>query len=211
MRGICIDDTNSANLKKGEIYYLFPHGELAYYASRFDSEKSHFGAFQKNRFQIIDEKSQFKKGDCLKAYLWKEDKFLAKGHYYLKIASNDGEYAYVYDDPRFKVCLGGRFIKNFKDFEKHDPDMLPQEKITPEAEKCYKAYFWKKGKDIQPGTYYVKVCQFGWHVDVYSDKRMKNFIGSQRIGYFENFEEYDSANIIDYPQQYEQLSIFDLM
>lgn len=52
MKGICIDDSNSINLKKGKTYYLFPHGDHAYYVSRFPNPNSHFGAFSKNRFEI---------------------------------------------------------------------------------------------------------------------------------------------------------------
>lgn len=39
---------------KGELYYLFPHGGHAYCASRFPRPESHFGAYQKNHFELVD-------------------------------------------------------------------------------------------------------------------------------------------------------------
>lgn len=51
--GRCVDPGPSSNLKKGEVYYLFPHGGLAYYASRFPRAESHFGAYQRSRFELV--------------------------------------------------------------------------------------------------------------------------------------------------------------
>ncbi|KOY81310.1 hypothetical protein I6G82_02530 [Lysinibacillus macroides] len=51
--GRCVDPGPSTNLKKGEVYYLFPHGVLAYYASRFPRAESHFGVYQRSRFELV--------------------------------------------------------------------------------------------------------------------------------------------------------------
>ena len=54
LQGKCIDNGGSMNLTKGEVYYLFPHGGHAYCASRFPRPGSHFGAYQKNHFELVD-------------------------------------------------------------------------------------------------------------------------------------------------------------
>ena len=54
LQGKCVDTGGSTNLTKGEVYYLFPHGGQAYYASRFPRDGSHFGAYQKNHFELVD-------------------------------------------------------------------------------------------------------------------------------------------------------------
>lgn len=54
MQGICIETTVSTNLKKGEVYYLFPHGSIAFHASRFPKPGSHFGTYQRSHFEILD-------------------------------------------------------------------------------------------------------------------------------------------------------------
>ncbi|KOY81556.1 hypothetical protein I6G82_08470 [Lysinibacillus macroides] len=52
--GRCVDPGPSSNLKKGEVYYLFPHGGLAYCASRFPRIGSKFGIYQKSRFELVE-------------------------------------------------------------------------------------------------------------------------------------------------------------
>lgn len=54
IRGKCIDAGACTNLKVGEEYYLFPHGGLAYNVSRFPHSGSHFGTYQKSRFELVD-------------------------------------------------------------------------------------------------------------------------------------------------------------
>jgi len=54
LQGKCVDIGGSTNLVKGEVYYLFPHGGQAYCASRFPQSGSHFGAYQKNHFELVD-------------------------------------------------------------------------------------------------------------------------------------------------------------
>lgn len=54
LQGKCVDTGGSTNLTKGELYYLFPHGGHAYCASRFPRPGSHFGAYQKNHFELVD-------------------------------------------------------------------------------------------------------------------------------------------------------------
>lgn len=55
MQGRCIQETNSSNLKKDEKYYIFPHGQSAYFVSRFPTEGSHFGAYQKHYFKVLED------------------------------------------------------------------------------------------------------------------------------------------------------------
>lgn len=59
LQGICIQETNSSNLKKNEKYYLFPHGQGAYFVSRFPTEGSHFGAYQRGYFKIVKEQANW--------------------------------------------------------------------------------------------------------------------------------------------------------
>lgn len=59
LQGICIQETNSSNLKKDEKYYLFPHGQGAYFVSRFPTEGSHFGAYQKHYFEIVKDQDNW--------------------------------------------------------------------------------------------------------------------------------------------------------
>ncbi len=53
LQGKCINANASTNLIVGEIYYLFPHGGLAYEVSRFPHVGSHFGAYQKSQFELV--------------------------------------------------------------------------------------------------------------------------------------------------------------
>ncbi|MFA1820571.1 hypothetical protein ACDX78_10370 [Virgibacillus oceani] len=53
MEAICIDATNSDVLKEGDQYFVFPHGISSFYISKFDNVKSHTGAFQRGRFELI--------------------------------------------------------------------------------------------------------------------------------------------------------------
>lgn len=55
MQGKCIQAPEKSNLVEGEIYYLFPHGSSAFEVSRFPHAGSHFGTYQKSRFEIIAE------------------------------------------------------------------------------------------------------------------------------------------------------------
>lgn len=54
MRGRCIQAPEKSNLVEGEIYYLFPHGGLAYNVSKFPHPGAHFGTYQKSRFELVD-------------------------------------------------------------------------------------------------------------------------------------------------------------
>ncbi len=54
LQGKCVDAGASTNLKVGEVYYLFPHGGLAYNVSRFPHSGSHFGTYQKSRFNLVE-------------------------------------------------------------------------------------------------------------------------------------------------------------
>lgn len=121
LKGICVDDSYSVNLKKGEIYYLFPCGKFAYYASRFNDRDAHFGAYQKNRFQLLEklDNQSFVAGERYKAYLWKDGLLSPKGYYYLEIKKS-GVSTYFYEDPNFEKFIGCYSLSYFKDFEKID-------------------------------------------------------------------------------------------
>ncbi|UXJ71302.1 hypothetical protein [Lysinibacillus fusiformis] len=54
MKGICKEAPVNSNLVIDEEYYLTPHGSQAYLVSRFPSPLSHFGAYQKKYFKVIE-------------------------------------------------------------------------------------------------------------------------------------------------------------
>ncbi|MBG9548409.1 MULTISPECIES: hypothetical protein [Cytobacillus] len=54
LQGICLDDSQSAVLAKGRIYYLFPNGSNHYYVSKFPNPKAHTGCFQAEMFAIYE-------------------------------------------------------------------------------------------------------------------------------------------------------------
>ena len=124
MQGRCIQAPENSNLIEGEIYYLFPHGSLAFEASRFPRHGSHFGTYQKSRFEIIEERdvwpSEPKRPDKLpvlesgKVYeaelIWQKKCYSAPLSKYF-IRSTDGCYAnmqdcYFYDDSKLKQARG---------------------------------------------------------------------------------------------------------
>lgn len=55
MKGVCIDDSMTTVLVAGETYFLVPHGSENVYVSRFPRSGSHFGCFQKSRFELVNE------------------------------------------------------------------------------------------------------------------------------------------------------------
>lgn len=238
MKGVCINDFNSSILKKGEIYYLFPCGKNAFYVSHFNRVTAHFGAFSKSRFEIVEERtkssttiqnsqkkqpSSFKPGERYKALLCKDRGIhKANTHYYLEVRKS-GKFVWYYGDPRMTVCLGCCPIEYFKDFERHNPEDVPKEKITPQPEKCYKAFMWKEGMLKNTGVYFIKVRERGLYADFYLDEEMTEFVGVYPLGYFKNFELHTPNNIQsqqevsfnvaeehgELERQYEQLTIFD--
>ncbi|MCL1701599.1 Holliday junction resolvase RecU [Lysinibacillus sp. Bpr_S20] len=81
MQGRCIQAPEKSNLVEGEIYFLFPHGGLAYNVSKFSRPGSHFGTYQKSRFEVISE-------DATEVEEKHDEKYLARivkppSHFYL--------------------------------------------------------------------------------------------------------------------------------
>lgn len=54
MKGVCKEAPVKSNLVIDEEYYLTPHGSQGYLVSRFPSPSSHFGAYQKKYFKVIE-------------------------------------------------------------------------------------------------------------------------------------------------------------
>ncbi|ACA42364.1 hypothetical protein [Lysinibacillus sphaericus] len=54
MKGVCKEAPVNSNLVIDEEYYLTPHGSQGYLVSRFPSPLSHFGAYQKKYFKVIE-------------------------------------------------------------------------------------------------------------------------------------------------------------
>ncbi|MBG9693269.1 hypothetical protein ABD91_21265 [Lysinibacillus sphaericus] len=74
----CIDTTNSNTLVEGNLYYGFPTGGGALYVSRFPSEGSHMGAYQRSRFNILTEEDFIAKKEALASKLFKQEIALEK-------------------------------------------------------------------------------------------------------------------------------------
>lgn len=55
LKGICVNVEGVNGLKKGETYYLFECGQIAFYVSNFPKENTHLGAYQRSRFELIEE------------------------------------------------------------------------------------------------------------------------------------------------------------
>ncbi len=146
MRGKCIDPSSSTNLKANEIYYLYPAGGSSYHVSRFPRPGSHFGTYQKSRFDIIEEEAwppEPKKPDVLpvlesgKVYeaelVWKKEGYNAPlGKYFIR--STYGCYTnmqdcYFYDDSTLKQARGLypiHWFTNIKEFGVEAVKELPQ-------------------------------------------------------------------------------------
>lgn len=144
MQGICIQATNSSNLKKGEKYYLFPHGRTAYFVSRFPTEGSHFGAYQKHYFEVLENQDNWppepkqpssqpilQEGKVYKAELiWRKEAYangVPLGTYFL--TATTGCYKCTTDcNFYFDVSLKqlkGRFpLHWFKDIQEYDENVV---------------------------------------------------------------------------------------
>ncbi|WP_244895461.1 hypothetical protein [Evansella clarkii] len=58
MQGICIDKGDTLTLQEGKKYFLFPNGANHFYASRFNSKRSHFGCYRAKHFEVIQEEEE---------------------------------------------------------------------------------------------------------------------------------------------------------
>ncbi|SFM28795.1 hypothetical protein SAMN04487943_11236 [Gracilibacillus orientalis] len=70
MKGLCINASGLTVLKAGQEYFVFPGGSNTFYVSKFNNEKAHFGAFQRNRFEVIDDQEKIEQPEILE-----EEKF----------------------------------------------------------------------------------------------------------------------------------------
>ena len=144
LQGVCVDSGSSTNLQIDEIYYLFPHGGQAFNVSRFPREGSHFGTYQKDRFQIVAptkdwpiepvqplEPTQLEKGKVYKAELmWR-----SKGYSYSTplgtyfIAAIDNGYAcktdcYFYKDAALQQPKGRFPLRWFSNIQEYDETVI---------------------------------------------------------------------------------------
>ncbi|MGP4041917.1 hypothetical protein ACTWP4_18745 [Gracilibacillus sp. D59] len=55
MKGLCINASGLTVLEAGQEYFVFPGSSNTFYVSKFNNEKAHFGAFQRYRFEVIDD------------------------------------------------------------------------------------------------------------------------------------------------------------
>lgn len=135
----CVDDSHSNVLEKGVTYYAFPHTASAYYVSKFPHEGSSFGAFQRDRFELVVEQQEqqpmkqrsLEDGHIVQArYLGNHPHFKRD---VIFIRKTYGPYAspnmvYVYADAEGKVALGGQRITDF------EITVQPERKLEVKAE-----------------------------------------------------------------------------
>lgn len=149
MQGICIDDSPSSNLKMGETYFLFPHGSNHVYASRFNRKGSHFGAYEKRLFEVIQEpikqdwplEPQGPKAmpelDRSKVYkaelIWRKKEYEGKklGTYYIKPRKTN---CWFYIDLKLEIAGGCFPIHWFDNFREHDPNVVVEIKELPKED-----------------------------------------------------------------------------
>lgn len=146
MKGRCIQAPEKSNLAEGEIYYLYPNGGAAYNVSRFPSPGSHFGTYQKNRFEVITEECPLEPSSSLEQLeleegmvyeaelIWKRDGYCADlGKYFIR--ATYGCYAnkhdcYFYADPELKKQIGRFPLHWFTNIHERGVEVikeLPQE------------------------------------------------------------------------------------
>ncbi|WP_197232102.1 hypothetical protein [Lysinibacillus sphaericus] len=143
MQGKCNVPNGSANLKFGGVYYLFPHGGSAYEVSRFPRLGSHFGVYQKSRFEIITTKgssTEPKKPDkpllleVGKIYeaelIWRKTGYSTPlGKYF--ITSNKGCYendqdCYFYSDVELRNAKGRFPLHWFTDIREYNSEAIKE-------------------------------------------------------------------------------------
>jgi len=144
MQGKCIDPNGSANLKVEGIYYLFPHGGSAYEVSNFPRLGSHFGIYQKSRFEIMSTNelsTEPKKPNKLplleagKVYeaelIWRKKGYSTQlGKYF--ITSTKGCYVneqdcYFYSDIELKDAIGRFPLHWFTNIREYNSEEIKEE------------------------------------------------------------------------------------
>ncbi|HFU6611225.1 TPA: hypothetical protein ACGPI4_005400 [Bacillus paranthracis] len=55
MKGMCINDECSTELRLNQSYYLFPAKPNHFYVSRFNNVNANFGCYKAERFRVIEE------------------------------------------------------------------------------------------------------------------------------------------------------------
>lgn len=142
MRGRCIHAPEKSNLVEGEIYFLYPHGGLAYDVSRFPHSGSHFGTYQKSRFEVITgegptepskplEPSMLEEDKVYEAELiWRKEGYSSElGKYFIR--ATDGCYAnkrdcYFYADPELKLPKGRYPLHWFTNIQEHGVEIIKE-------------------------------------------------------------------------------------
>lgn len=55
LKGRCINAADTTTLQNEQEYFLFPAGQNHYYVSMFNNTNAHFGCYQAERFQVVEE------------------------------------------------------------------------------------------------------------------------------------------------------------
>ncbi|MFG3612403.1 hypothetical protein [Rummeliibacillus stabekisii] len=147
MKGICIKQGASTNLKEGEQYFLFEHGPDHYYASRFNHKGAHFGAFERKLFDVFIERAVSKwppEPPCIKVSLdnskvykaemiWRDEAYKNKplGIYYIRPVKT---HCWFYFDSQMKKPGGCYPLHWFDGFQEHDPEMQQEIVELPKNE-----------------------------------------------------------------------------
>lgn len=141
MRGICIQAPEKSNLINGKEYYLFPHGSHAVEASLFPHPGSHFGTYQKSRFQIIDEQKIIDFGNeaespkkFLARVVMPPSKFYIVGEEYIVSESNANGYYDVFFKTQPDCAPIGSYKKSeyFELIERYREEPSAAKKIRAE-------------------------------------------------------------------------------
>lgn len=145
MQGRCIQAPEKSNLIEGEIYYLFPHGNLFFEASRFPHSGSHFGTYQKSCFEIITEdftdtpieeiKTDIHPKKYLARILKPPSYFYRVGEEYIITEQDENGYYSIFLKSRPNYAPVGAYKTNF--FEIIEPflethaESVPKQKVEP--------------------------------------------------------------------------------
>lgn len=118
---VCIDDSCSNTLAKGTVYYAFSHTDSAYYISHFPRKGSHFGAFQRERFEGFVE-NESPSAEAINNRIIYQANYIGECRHYKRalifIGDTYGPYktassVYVYADAEGKKVLGRASKKDF--------------------------------------------------------------------------------------------------
>jgi hypothetical protein len=126
LRGICTDLGQTAVLKLGKSYYLFPNGTKHYYVSNFPSRDAHKGCFQVKYFQIIEKDTrssepemrefQLDHGKLYKAELiWRKPgyKTVELKEYFIRPLTTHGDFYHDINFSKLGGCFPLHWFTNF--------------------------------------------------------------------------------------------------